>query len=281
MIPLVFSDKRTRNSEKARDAERAIFNLLERINDNKGSITHYLRKSTAMFGFVFHDQTFDQEEIDFVYVTIYGLMVVECKGTTTKRRAQNDFEYACGQLRRKVEKLVSSLDLPDDIPIFKVVSLPLLSRCDIETVDRISVLFKEDLSNFESWLRRKGFLVQGNAISFDYYVRIATGFLTKYHTNGTKKINNCRQFKTQGISDCNDNLERSSCKFYTREQAKLLKVTYFNDWWITGAAGTGKTFVLKHRVKNLTETYADNEQNIIQNIILVITYNVAINEDIE
>ncbi len=278
MIPLVFSDKGTRNSQNGRDAERAIFKALENINDKAELITNRLSNSTPMFGFVFHGQKFDQEQIDFVYVTIYGLMVVECKGLTNQRHNQRKFKLARDQLKRNVEKLVS-LGLPSDIPIFKVVAFPKLSRCDIEIVDEIHVLFKEDMNDLKTWLRRKRFLSRENAVAFgfDYYVEIATAFLTNYHTNGTGKFNLCREFKRRGISDCNDNLERICREFYTREQAKLLKVTYFNDLWITGAAGTGKTFVLKHRVKNLTETYADNQQN----IILVITYNVAINEDIK
>ncbi len=272
MIPLVFSDKGTRNSKNGRDAERAIFNALEHINDEAGRITDHFSNSTTMFGFVFHGQKFDQEEIDFVYITIYGLMFVECKGLTNKRQGQKKFKSARDQLKRKVEKVLSCLGLPSDIPIFKVVAFPKLSRCEIANVEEIHVLFKEDLNDLKTWLRRKRFLSRENAIGFDYYVEIATAFLTNYHTNGTKIFNHRREFKTRAISHCNQNLH----KFCTKEQ--LQHLGQFNDLWITGAAGTGKTFLLKQQVKELTKSYAGSDE---QNIILVITYNVAINEDIK
>jgi hypothetical protein len=274
MIPCVFMNKGTRNSENGTKAECALYNSLKTINSDKSRITYYLRK-VELFGFVFHDLIFDGEEIDFVFLTIYGLMIVECKGITSCKNAQGRYEDACNQLKNKTPKLV---DLYGDILILKVVSFPLLSRCDIEILDETCVLFKDDLNDIKTWLRRSEYLLIENAMSFEKYVEIATIFLKKYHLNETDIFKHRREFKTRGISDCNDKLERTfSTKFYTKEQATLLNDDLYKDMWVTGAAGTGKTRVLKDLVKKLTERYSVEGKK----KILVITYNAPINKDIE
>ena len=280
MIPLIFTDKGTRGSRNGRDGERAIFDALEKINDKKGLITNFFSNTRKMFGFVLHGQKFDGEEIDFVCVTIYGLIVVECKGKTGHACTELKYEGACDQLKRKVPKLVGSLGLPSDIPIFKVVAFPKLSRCSMHIVDEIHVLFKEDLNDLKKWLRRKKFILPENVtapISFENYVGVATAFLKQYHSNITLGFKNRREFKKRVVSDCSDKLKTAFTTFYTTEQAELLKVTHCQDLWIPGAAGTGKTLVLKEQVKFLTELYPDNEEK----KILVITYNVPIKVDIK
>ena len=281
MIPLVFKFKNKGKEESAkngRDAERAVFNTLEKINE-KNCVTDYFSETT-MSGFVFHDQWYGGEEIDFLYVSIYGVIIMECKGFRQTKQVNSKYKLARKQLVKRVEKvrkMISSLDLPDNVPIFKVVSFPKLKRCNIETLDETHILFKEDLNDLKTWLRRKlGFLSSGNVIGFDNYVKIALLFLMKYHTNGAGQFINRREFKKRAILDSENKLET----FYTKKQAELVKtggVGHCKNLWITGAAGTGKTLVLKDRVKFLTEVNSDYENN----AILVITYNIPVNKDIE
>jgi hypothetical protein len=216
-------------------------------------------------------------EIDFVFVSIYGVMVVECKAIAQTKQAISKYGFAQKQMEKQldiIKKLLGSLGLVT-VPIFKAVAFPNIKRCDIEVADEIHVLFKEDLNDLKTWLRGKGFL--SSKISFENYVKIASAFLKMYHINGTtNRFINVQEFKKRAILDSHNNLEKL---FLTKEQAGLVKVDldHCNDLWVTGAAGTGKTLVLKHRVKSLTESYSDAEEN----VILVITFNRPINKDIE
>jgi Cdc6-like AAA superfamily ATPase len=136
-------------------------------------------------------------------------------------------------------------------------------------------LFKEDVNDLKTWLRGKGFL--SSKISFENYVKIASVFLKMYHIKGTtNEFKNGREFKKRAILDSYYNLKKI---FLTKEQAGLVNVhlDHCNDLWVTGAAGTGKTLVLKHRARSLTELYSDSDEN----VILVITFNLPINKDIE
>ena len=274
MIPCVFISKRTKDSPTGKEAERALYNVLERINADKSQITYYFGKT---FGFVFHNLTFDDEEIDFVFLTTYGLMIMECKGLNKRKIAQLRYEEACNQLNRQTTKLFDSLRISSDIAILKVVAFPLLTRCDIEPVNETRVLFKEDLNDLNNFLRRSGFLVRKNAMRFEKYVEIAKEFLVKYHSHG-KTFTNLSEFKRRGISDCTNSLERTfKTKFYTKEQLMLLNVDQCENVWVTGPAGSGKTLVLKDLVKKLAERYAHEESE----NILVITFNSPVNKDIE
>ena len=284
MIPMVFTDKGTKNSCSGSNAERAMYKALEQIN-NRSCITQYFSESTTMYGFVFHGQRFDNEEIDFLYVSIYGVMVVECKGVSQRKQANSKYERASDQLKKKVEKvgkIISSLGLTKKVPIFKVVCFPHLVGCDIGIVDQTYFLLKNDLKDLKDWLRRKEFLSSKNNIGFNNYVEIASAFLKKYHTNSKNTFINGNEFKKRAIEDSKDRLETYTTNvlttFYTKEQAELVKVgDHCKDLWVSGGAGTGKTLVLKERAKSLSELYSDDEEN----VILVITYNVPINKDIE
>ena len=291
MIPMVFTDKGTRNSSSGSNAERVMYKALEHINDkncsDKNCILPYFEKgySTTMYGFVFHGQRFDEEEVDFVYVSIYGMMVVECKGVKQKRQAGSKYIHASNQLVKKVEKvrqIISSLGLTKTVPIFKIVCFPNLARCDLDIVDQSHVLFKQDLNDLKNWLKRKEFFSSKNNIGFESYVKIALAFLIKYHTDRKNRFINGNEFKRRAIDDSNDRLENYTTNvltaFYTKEQAELVNVgDHCENLWVTGAAGTGKTLVLKRRAKSLSEQYSGDEEN----VILVITYNVPINKDIE
>ena len=268
MIPCIFSPTRnTRDSPSGRDAERALYNALERINNLSRAAEHFRER---MHGFVFHGGFFNSEEIDFIFLTIHGLVIFECKGVKKESQAKRDYLTVKGQLERKVR----TLEISPGHPIFKVVAFPLLAHCDIKNEDDTLILFKQDLVDIKDWLRRSAILRQ--KIAFSDYTSVVTKFLMEFHQpNGTTF--NARDFKRRAISGCSDNLERVT-KFYTKEQAELLNHYHSEDIWITGAAGTGKTFVLKDRVKLLAEKYSvdDNSKK-----ILVITYNRPIKTEIE
>ena len=268
MIPCVFRSSHDLGCK----AERKIYEGLRKLNhQTQKQVVNYKK----IFGFVYHGQTFNKEEVDFVFVTNYGVIVVECKAVQTKNQAQSKFDFAHEQLKRKVEALVKSFgNLLIEIPMFKVVALPHLSRCDIEILDETRVFFKENLSDVEMWLRR--FVFPEKSITFQRYAEIALAFLIKYHTNGTSFVNGL-EFKTHGIVHSSQKLDRHSARYYTKEQAVLLNIRHSEDVWVTGAAGTGKTFVVKELVKRLAVRYPNDAGK----KILVITYNVPINTDIK
>ena len=271
MIPCVFNSKA---SKEGREAERAMYQALKL----KQTQTR-LKNNERIFGFVYHDQTFDNEEIDFVFLTIYGVIVVECKAVKRKTQAQSNFDKAHGQLHRKVGALVKSLEsfqVSMKIPIFKVVAFPFLSRCDIEIVDETRVFFKENLSDVEIWLRR--IVPPKSSMIFQQYLEIAFAFLRKYHTNTrNESFANGLEHKTRGIQQASHRLDNYTVKYLTKEQAVLVNIRHSEDVWVTGAAGTGKTFVLKVLVKRLADRYPLDEGK----KILVITYNVPIKTDIK
>ena len=277
MIPCVFvPSKATKDSKKGAEAEREVYKALQGLNNKKTStITTYLTNSKNCSGFVYHDQTFSEEEVDFVYVSIHGLLVIECKAVNRKAQVQAEYEGAYSQLERKVPVLLRTLGLPkDNIPIFKVVAFPLLSHCDVQVRGETRCLFKNDMKDLKNWLRRLNFIKESNAMCFETYVGIAEIFLLKYHSS-RGKITNFKEFKKRAIADCSDSLER----YYTKEQAKILNLTRFEDMWIIGAAGTGKTLVLKDLVGKLTQACSKNYKG--KPLILVITYNTPINKEIE
>ncbi|XP_028391637.1 uncharacterized protein LOC114516369 isoform X2 [Dendronephthya gigantea] len=274
MIPCIFTPKRnTRDSTSGREAERTLYNTLENINNRGRAAEHFRGK---MHGFVFHDRIFNHEEIDFIFVTIHGLVIFECKAVKRESRAKNEFLKARDQLERKV----SVLDfIPSGLPTFKVVAFPLLARCDIviENKDDTRILFKEGLVDIKDWLRRTGIVKQ--KIPFSDYTLMVTAILLKYHQSDGTTFNNAREFKRRAICGSDSNLTKET-KCYTKEQANLLKSRDLNseDVWITGAAGTGKTFVLKDRVKLLADKYPEDDDD---KKILVITYNCPVNKEIE
>lgn len=269
MIPCVF-----RSSHEGRKAERAIYDGLRKLN-------HETQRRLVSFpkisGFVYHGQKFNGEEIDFVFLTIYGVVVIECKAVNKKTQAQSKFDFAHEQLTRKVKSLVNSFKNLSEIPIFKVVAFPFLSCCRIETVDETCVFFKKNLSDVEMWLRRSVF--QKKSMTFQQYQHVAFSFLKKYHSNedSCQVFLNRFEFKTRAIEHSSQHLDKCTIKFYTKEQAVLLNSLHSEDVWVTGAAGTGKTFVLKELVKRLAERYPNEAGK----KILVITYNVPIKTDIE
>ena len=238
-----------------------------------------LDNEKRIFGFVYHDQIFDKEEIDFIFLTLYGVTVFECKAVKKKTQAQSNFDKAHKQLNRKVDALNKSLEklrVSIDIPIFKVVAFPNLSRCDIEIVDETRVFFKEYLSDIEMWLRRTVF--PKSSMSFQQYLEIALAFLRKYHTNTKdESFVNRLEHKTRGMEIPSQRLNYHTAKYYTEEQTVLLNIHHSENVWVSGAAGTGKTFVLKELVKRLADPYALDAGK----KILVITYNVPINTDIK
>lgn len=80
------------------------------------------------------------------------------------------------------------------------------------------------------------------------------------------------------VSDPAHCLEGATEKFYrNKEQVDILEADEHQNCWIEGFAGTGKTFSLKKRVKWLAKLYKPGKKK----LILVVTYNVAINKDIE
>lgn len=238
-----------------------------------------LKNNERIFGFVYHDQIFDNEEIDFVFLTLYGVIVMECKAVKRKTQAQSNFDKAHEQLNRKVWALVKSLErlrVSNEFRIFKVVAFPFLSRCDIEIVDGTRVFFKENLSDVEMWLRR--IVPPKSSMSSQQYHDIAFAFLRKYHTNTrNESFVNSLEHKTRGIEQPNQRLDKYTVKYLTKEQAVLVNIHHSEHVWVTGAAGTGKTFVLKGLVKRLTDRYPLDEGK----KILVITYNVPIKTDIK
>ena len=267
MIPSVF-----RSTHRGREAERAIYEGLRKLNlQTQKRVVNYKK----IFGFVHHGQIFNNEEIDFVFVTNYCVIVVECKAVKWKKQAQSKFDFAHEQLKRKVEALVTSFgNQLIEIPIFKAVALPFLSCCDIDIPDETCVFFKENLSDVEMWLRRSVFPKE--SMTFQQYAKIALAFLIKYHSNGDVFVNRF-DLKTRGIENSSQQLDKHTANYYTKEQAVLLDIHHSEDVWVTGAAGTGKTFVVKELVKRLAERYLNDKDK----KILVITYNVPINKDIK
>ncbi|XP_046846582.1 uncharacterized protein LOC124440271 [Xenia sp. Carnegie-2017] len=155
--------------------------------------------------------------------------------------------------------------------------LPMQSCCDI-TEEGALVFFKEDFlhNKFNKWL------YNFPSMDFDLYKKIVMKFLCKYHCvslrSGRIRFNNLKQFKTQGIYDTSDRLDRTSRNYFkTDEQALILRcIDHPGRYWVKGAAGTGKTFVLKMIAKEWLEKHKSDEMT-----MLIITYNVAINNEID
>ena len=272
MIPCVFiKNKGTKSSTTGAKAEYEVYKALQGLNDTESIITS-LTNNEKCGGFVYHGQKFSSQEIDFVYVSIHGLLVIECKGTVGVKQLK--YDQANAQLERQVPELLRVLDLPENIPIFKVVAFPCSSQFDVKVVGETRCLFKNDMNDFKTWLRI--FFEESNDMCFETYIGIVKKFLQKYHSS-KGKITNRNEFKKRAISDCSDSLER----FYTKEQATILNLTdnHFNDAWIIGAAGTGKTLVLKDLVGKFKQDFPEDYKG--KPRILVITYNTPVNKDIE
>ncbi|XP_028407383.1 uncharacterized protein LOC114530012 [Dendronephthya gigantea] len=287
MIPCVFT--KGSSDDRGTKAEGEIYQTLRSLNTDKNKKINDYFSNVKIPGFVFHGQKYNGHEIDFLFITIHGLLVIECKAVGKGNRATSKYNEACGQLSKRIPTLKNVLERfgidVSIIPIVGIVAFPLLSRCDVEREDGSpEVLFSEDLAVLKNWLRRKIF-VTVNPITFEIYLKIVKTFLGLYHCG--EKLRNFYEYKKRGILDTERGLE-STCEWYTREQRAFLKNDRFHNVWISGAAGTGKTFVLKHRLeflvseirKEMSESGEDMVKKSVKPI-LVITYNRPIKLDIE
>ncbi|XP_046846581.1 uncharacterized protein LOC124440270 [Xenia sp. Carnegie-2017] len=255
MVPLVFKSKK--GNAYGYKAEQKLYSFIQTI---------------SVRGFGFHGLKFDDEEVDFLLVFTGGVAIIECKRIMKNKIPQAVYDDAFGQLIRQETAISCYLDVSKDINIIKVVCLPMQSRCDI-TEEGARVFFEEDFlhNEFKEWL------YNFPSMDFDLYKAIVMKFLCKYHCNGGNKFNNEKEFKRRAIDDTSDCLDRISQKYFkTDEQASVLRcIDRPGRFWVKGAAGTGKTFVLKMIAKEFFEKHKSDKRT-----MLIITFNVAINNDI-
>ena len=263
MVPMTFVDKGKKNAPNGAEAERLLFKTLEGSNSENVKV------------FVFHGQTYGGTEIDFIRIDQTGVTVFECKGTKTQKQAQRRYHDACGQLNNSIPKL----ELDDRIPVKRVVAFPLCKRTEIEEEENTRTLFKEDCkdtTSFKVWLSKSyqsKYSSEKNLL-FDQYKTVVQKFLMAFHTNG-----NVNEYKRSVVSNPADCLERATIKFYTKEQGQALCADLSQNMWIEGSAGSGKTFLLKERVRWLAAKHCYSKKGNTKPI-LVVTFNIAISEDI-